>query len=78
MTDADKRTVESVAARSPTSVTQALKGVNFPIDKAGLIRKARENHADPEVIKSMEERLPGSGQYKAMADVTHNFGTGGH
>jgi hypothetical protein len=70
----DSRKVDSIAAKSVTEVTRVLKGVSFPTDKQGLLKTAKDNGASAETIQAMEQNLPGSGQYRGMADVTHNFG----
>lgn len=68
----EKPKFESVANRSPTSVTSALKGMQFPATLPQLIAHAKNRGAHKETLDVIEE-LP-EGDYQQMADVTHNLG----
>lgn len=64
---------ESIAAKkSPTMVTQNLKGISFPATKDDLITRAKANNA-PEAVLENIQKLP-EGDYQQMIDVTHNLG----
>lgn len=64
---------ESIAAtKSPTMVTQNLKGIKFPATKAQLLERVKANNAPQGVIDNVN-KLP-EGDYVQMIDVTHNLG----
>ena len=57
---------------SPANVTKHLKGINFPANKNELIKHAKKEGADKEVLQELqnfEDR-----QYGSMADVMKGFG----
>lgn len=58
--------------RSSATITQALRGIEFPCTRQGLIEHARRHEADREVIELLE-RLPGA-QYTSMADIFMGLG----
>lgn len=61
-----------VGGHSPANVTHFLKGIEFPAKRDDLLRHARQNHADKDVldeIQSMPEQ-----EYGSMADVMKGFG----
>ncbi|SOC53422.1 Protein of unknown function [Chromohalobacter canadensis] len=63
------------AARQTSSaagVAHALKGVDFPCNKADLIKQAKANHANDDVIKVLNEFS--QRQYETMADVQKAVG----
>ncbi|WP_277809731.1 DUF2795 domain-containing protein [Chromohalobacter canadensis] len=63
------------AARNTSSaagVAHALKGVDFPCNKADLIKQAKANHADDDVLKVLDE-FP-QRQYETMADIQKAVG----
>jgi len=57
---------------SAAGVASALKGMDFPSDRSGLVRQARGNDADAEVI-DLIENLPDR-RFATMADVTKAVG----
>lgn len=71
-TTKNKPAFESMAHKSPTSYTAALKGINFPSDVNGLVETAKGNHASDEIIAVLK-KMP-DGEYRAMIDVTFNLG----
>lgn len=62
----------ATSAASSAGIAHALKGVDLPTDKSGLIKQARNNKAGDEIIQVLEE-FP-SRQYKTMADVQKAVG----
>lgn len=59
---------------NPISVAKALKGIDFPSDKAGLLEHARSGtERDREGAVGVIERLPDR-QYTSMADVEKAVG----
>lgn len=57
---------------SAAGVASALKGVSFPSDRSGLVRKARDNDAPDEVIDLIES-MPDR-EFETMADVSKAVG----
>ncbi|CAL9359732.1 DUF2795 domain-containing protein [Streptomyces sp. enrichment culture] len=43
-----------MADLSPTDLQKALKGMSYPTDKKHLVEKARQNHADDKVVRSLD------------------------
>ena len=64
-----------VGGRSPSNITRHLRGMDFPANVQDLIEKARENNADDEVIRQLEQ-MPDQ-EYESMADVMAGFGQSG-
>ena len=58
--------------QSPANVAHYLSGIDFPCRKDDLVEHARQNHADHEVIETLED-LP-EGEYTNMADVMKGYG----
>lgn len=57
---------------SPANVTKHLKGINFPANKNELVKHAKKEGADKQVLDelhSFEDR-----EYGSMADVMKEFG----
>jgi hypothetical protein len=61
-----------LGGHSPANVTQHLKGMDFPASKDDLVRHAKDNGADQDVLDSIEQ-LPES-RYGTMADVMKAYG----
>lgn len=53
-------------------VQKALKGANYPADKKSLIETAKENGADDDVMKRLND-LPDQ-EYQSPADVSKGVG----
>jgi hypothetical protein len=49
-----------------------LKGIDFPAHLQDLVKHARKNHADKEVIEDLKS-MPDE-EYGSMADVMKGFG----
>ncbi|MEA1673613.1 DUF2795 domain-containing protein [Nitrospirillum sp. BR 11163] len=61
-----------LGGHSPANVAHYLRGVDFPADKQALIRKAKENGAEGEVL-DMLEAMPDA-DYETAADVMKGYG----
>lgn len=61
-----------VGGHSPVNVTHALKGMDFPAKRDDLLRHAKQNHAEKEVLDEIA-RMPDQ-NYGSMADVMKGFG----
>lgn len=64
-----------VGGHSPANVAHFLKGIDFPAKKGDLVKHAKTQNADKEVLdvlNHMPER-----EYKNMADVMKGFGEAG-
>lgn len=61
-----------LGGHSPANVAHYLHGVDFPADKRGLLNKAKENGAEPDVLE-MIENMP-EADYENMADVMKGYG----
>ncbi|MGQ9368390.1 DUF2795 domain-containing protein [Azospirillum sp. ST 5-10] len=61
-----------MGGHSPANLTHHLKGIDFPAEKPDLVRHARAQGADDEVIGAIEA-MP-DGRYGSMADVMKGFG----
>lgn len=61
-----------LGGQSPANISHHLKGIGFPAHKQDLIRQARRNGADADVI-DMIERLP-EAEYGDMAGVMKAYG----
>ncbi|SNB46360.1 DUF2795 domain-containing protein [Geobacter sp. DSM 9736] len=71
---ATSRNVGRGGGHSPANVTKHLKGINFPANKQDLIKHAKHEGADQEVLQELqgfEDR-----EYGNMADVMKSFGKG--
>ncbi len=55
------------------AVAQALRGIDFPCDRDQLVRHARGNRAEEDVIDLLG-RMPDA-RYDNMADVLRRLGT---
>ncbi|HLI13755.1 MAG TPA: DUF2795 domain-containing protein [Alphaproteobacteria bacterium] len=61
-----------VGGQSPANIAHHLKGIDFPARKEDLVRHARENHAQREVLDVIE-KMP-ERDYGNMADVMKGVG----
>lgn len=61
-----------VGGQSPANVTHHLKGIDFPAEKPDLVKHAKQQGADREVLDAIE-KMP-DGRYETMADVMKGFG----
>ncbi|MDZ5649819.1 DUF2795 domain-containing protein [Nitrospirillum sp. BR 11828] len=61
-----------LGGHSPANVAHYLKGIDFPADKQALIRKAKENGAEGDVL-DMLEAMPDT-DYETAADVMKGYG----
>ncbi|WP_086562472.1 DUF2795 domain-containing protein [Streptomyces africanus] len=43
-----------MAELSPTDLQKALKGMDYPTDKRHLVERARNNHADEKVVRTLD------------------------
>ncbi|MEU0250274.1 DUF2795 domain-containing protein [Streptomyces sp. NPDC006235] len=43
-----------MAELSPTDLQKALKGMDYPTDKQHLVERARNNHADEKVVRTLD------------------------
>lgn len=57
---------------SPSNIAHHLKGIDFPAGKEQLLECARNNNADQEVVKTIEQ-MPDT-QYGDMAEVMKGYG----
>lgn len=61
-----------VGGESPANVATYLKGIDYPANKQDLLRHARQNGAEQDVVDVLE-RMPEQ-QYLNMADVMKGYG----
>ncbi len=61
-----------MADHQPTAVTHVLKGIHFPASRADLLKHAKHNKADSEVLHEIEA-MPDQ-QYGSIAEVMKGFG----
>lgn len=61
-----------VGGESAANVQKYLEGVDYPTDKQGLVQKARQNDAPPEVVSAIED-LPAE-EYGGPQDVMKAYG----
>ncbi len=61
-----------LGGHSPANVTHNLRGVDFPARKDDLMRRARENGADGDVLEVIES-MPDE-EFGNMADVMKAYG----
>lgn len=61
-----------VGGGSPANVAHFLKGIGFPARKNDLVKRARKNDADEQVIRELN-RMPDQ-EYGNMADVMKGYG----
>lgn len=61
-----------VGGESPANVATYLKGIDYPANKQDLLRHARQNGAEQDVVDVLE-RMPEQ-QYGNMADVIKGYG----
>ncbi|MFE6409260.1 DUF2795 domain-containing protein [Streptomyces sp. NPDC057837] len=43
-----------MAELSPTDLQKALKGMDYPTDKQHLVERARHNHADDKIVRTLD------------------------
>lgn len=60
------------SGQSPAHVTHYLRGIDFPVNKQDLVKHAKGQQADKEVIDVLEQ-MPDA-QYANMADVMKGVG----
>ncbi|HEX5515791.1 MAG TPA: DUF2795 domain-containing protein [Gammaproteobacteria bacterium] len=58
--------------QSPTEVARYLDGVDFPADRQALLRQARRQKADDEILQLLDQ-MPNR-DYGSMADVMKGVG----
>ena len=56
---------------SAVSISQALKGIDFPANRENLVKQAQNNNAEDDVINVIRN-LPNQ-EFNSMADVEHAF-----
>jgi hypothetical protein len=61
-----------LGGQAPANVTQHLKGAHFPASKDDLLRLAKDNGAEGDVLEVLEN-LPGE-QYASVAEVMKAYG----
>jgi hypothetical protein len=61
-----------VGGHSPSNVARYLSGIDFPCRKGDLVRHAKNNGAEEEVLQVLQE-LPEQ-EYGNMADVVRGYG----
>ncbi|WP_120997222.1 DUF2795 domain-containing protein [Stutzerimonas urumqiensis] len=61
-----------VGGESPANVTTYLKGIDYPANKDDLVRHAKKNGAESEVIDVLNQ-MPEQ-EYGNMADVMKGYG----
>ncbi len=61
-----------VGGHSPANVTTHLKGVHFPAKKQDLVKLAKKNGADKEVLDEIE-RMPDQ-EYASVAEIMKAYG----
>jgi hypothetical protein len=57
---------------NPIMVQRYLRGINYPVKKAGLIDKAKDNDAPKEIVAVLD-KLPNK-DYKNPAEVSKGMG----
>ena len=61
-----------VGGESPANVQKYLHGVDYPTDRQGLVKAAKQNDAPDEVVKVIEQ-LPGD-DFGGPQDVMKAYG----
>jgi hypothetical protein len=61
-----------VGGHSPANITKHLKGIDFPAHLDDLVKQAKKNHADQEVIEEIKN-LPDQ-EYHSVADIMKGYG----
>lgn len=61
-----------VGGHSPSNVAKYLKGIDFPAHREDLVKHAKKNDADEEVIDELK-KMPDE-EYGSMADVFKGYG----
>jgi hypothetical protein len=61
-----------MGGKSPSNVTHHLKGIDFPASRDDLVKHARRQGAERDVLDTLE-KLPDE-QYRSMADVMKGYG----
>ncbi len=59
-------------AVSAIDISRSLSGIDFPVNKEGLVNHARQKKANQEIIDTLQQ-MP-EREYGNMADVEHAFG----
>lgn len=57
---------------SPAQVEKSIKGTHFPAQKQDLIQRARENHANQDVLEVLEN-MPDK-QFNSPVDISKAMG----
>jgi hypothetical protein len=61
-----------MSGHSPANITHHLKGIDFPAEKTDLVKHAKQQGADREILDVIE-KMP-DGRYETMADVMKGVG----
>lgn len=61
-----------MGGHSPSNILHHLKGVDFPADKDALLKQARKNAAESDILDVLRQ-MP-DGEYHTMADVLKGVG----
>ena len=61
-----------MAKINPIEVQKALKGVNYPAKKADIVRNAREQGADDEIVRALENLS--SDEFESPTEVNQEIG----
>jgi hypothetical protein len=61
-----------VGGHSPSNVTKYLKGIDFPAHVDDLVKQAKKNDADQEVIDELKN-LPDE-EYHSVAEIMKGYG----
>lgn len=61
-----------MGGHSPSNILHHLKGVDFPADKDALLKQARKNEAEADILDVLRQ-MP-DGEYHTMADVLKGVG----
>ncbi|MBI5164702.1 MAG: DUF2795 domain-containing protein [Magnetospirillum sp.] len=61
-----------MGGHSPSNILHHLKGVDFPVDRQGLIEQAQRNNAAEDVVEILQQ-MPDT-EYQSMADVLKGVG----
>ncbi|MFN6572627.1 hypothetical protein A6770_19345 [Nostoc minutum NIES-26] len=62
-----------MAKANPVAIQKHLKGVDYPADKQELIKHAKQQGADREII-SLLEQLPDNEQFESPTDLNKALG----
>ncbi len=71
--EATKAIKKKTPRSSASEVLTAIKGINFPANRDALVSRAKENEANPDVVKTLESLAPQ--QYNAVNDISKALST---